>query len=109
MKKAKKPLNPKLPLPYGAMSKEELEADTAKFDREFIVDESRPLTRKLKTGLRKAARRRGRPRTGKGARRVLVTIERGLLDRSDAFARRKKMSRSQLIARGLETVLSSAE
>jgi hypothetical protein len=91
------------------MSAEELDADTAKFDREFIADESRPLTPRLKARLRKASRKRGRPRIGKGSKRVLVTIERGLLKRADSLVRRKKVSRSQLISRGLKAVLAAAE
>ena len=45
---------------------------------------------------------------GQGAHRVLVTIERGLLLRSDAFARKQGLSRAALIARGLEAVLAGA-
>ena len=105
----KKALNPRLPEPYCRMSEEDLDADTAKFDRESIAAESRPLTPSLKARLRKASRKRGRPRVGKGARSVLVTIDRGLLKRSDTFARRKKISRSRLISRGLEAVMAVGE
>lgn len=109
MMKSKKIIDPKLPDPYRRMTKDELDADAAKLDREFVADQSRPLSRKLKARLRKAARKRGRPRIGKGARKVLVTIERELLNRSDVLARRKIISRSQLIARGLEAVLAAGE
>jgi len=103
----KKALNPKLPQPYSRMSAAELDAETEKFDQELIVLEGKPLTRSLKGKLRSARRKRGRPRVGKGAKRVLITLERSLLQRSDAFARRKKLSRSQLIALGLEALLDS--
>ena len=49
----------------------------------------------------------GRPRIGDGSVRVQSTLERGLLEQADEFARRHSMSRSQLIARGLERMLSS--
>jgi hypothetical protein len=104
----KKPLNPMLPEPYSRMSGDELDADSEKFDREFISRRSRPLSGKLKARLRRARKKRGRPRIGKGAKKVLVTIERDLLKRTDAYAHRKKVSRSQIIARGLEVVLSQA-
>jgi len=109
MKRKKKVINPKLPDPYCRLSAEELDAETAKFDRESIADRSRPLTRGLEARLRKASRKRGRPRIGKGARKVLVTVERDLLKRTDALARRKKISRSQLIAQGLEALLTVPE
>lgn len=105
----RKVLKAMLPEPYGSMSPEELAAETAKFDRELIADQSRPLSRRLKVGLRKASRKRGRPRIGKGARKVLVTIERDLLKRSDAFARRKKITRAQLVALGLKAVLAAGK
>jgi len=107
MKEKKKAINPRLPEPYCDLGAEELDADTAKFDREFVADRSRPLTRRLRGQLRKASRRGGRPRIGRGAKKVLVTIERDLLKRSDALARRKKTSRSRLIAMGLETLLAA--
>ena len=50
-------------------------------------------------------RRRGRPRIGKGARRVLITVERDLLKATDAAAKRAKVSRSQFIAQALRGVL----
>jgi hypothetical protein len=96
-----------LPGRYKRMSAGELDAETAKFDREGIADESKPLTKSLQARLRKARRKRGRPRVGKGAKKVLITIERDLLRKSDAFARRKKMSRSEMVARGLEALLAS--
>ena len=101
----KKALNTKLPKPYSAMSAADLDAQTEKFDQEFIVREGRSLTRSLQRKLLSARRKRGRPRVGKGSKRVLITLERGLLQRSDAFARRKRLSRSQLIALGLEALL----
>jgi hypothetical protein len=107
--RAKKPPHLELPQPYRAMTKKELEADAARFDREFIVRESHPLSPELERRWKKASRKRGRPRVGKGARKVLVSIERDLLRRSDAFARQKKISRSQLIAQSLQAVLEAKE
>jgi metal-responsive CopG/Arc/MetJ family transcriptional regulator len=45
---------------------------------------------------------------GGGAKRVPVSIERGLLHRIDEYAKAKGMSRSQLIARGAEMVLRAS-
>ena len=59
--------------------------------------------------LRAAKRRgrKGRPRIGKGAERIQITLERGLLAEADTFAKRAKMSRSELIAQGLRMALAS--
>lgn len=105
--KNKKILNPLLPGRYGRMSAHELDREVEKFDREFIADAAKPLTRAERARERRARLKRGRPIVGKGAKRVLVTIERGLLERSDAFARRHGLSRAAVISRGLETLLKA--
>jgi hypothetical protein len=51
-------------------------------------------------------RRRGRPRNGRGARQISVTVERGLLYRVDQFARQRGLSRAQLIAQSLERAMA---
>jgi len=91
------------------MSSTDLDAQVKKFDREFIENQARPLTPELESKLRRARRKRGRPVVGGGAKRVLVTIERDLLRRADSFRKKRKLSRAQLIARGLEAVMSSGE
>lgn len=103
--KPKKPIAPFLPGRYGRMDAAELDAEVAKFDHEFLADTAKPLTAEERKRDRKAGRKRGRPRIGAGAKRVLVTIESSLLRRSDVYARRHGLSRSALIARGLEEVL----
>ena len=92
--------------PYWEMTKEELAAATTKYDRPFVaLNESRPLTSAQRQMLRRA-KRRGRPPVGQGAKRVLVTIERGLLKDMDSEARRLGKSRSQLIAEAMKVILS---
>ena len=56
----------------------------------------------------RAMRKVGRPRVGQGAKRVLITIERGLLADADALARRRNTSRASLIAEGLKLILKKA-
>ena len=91
--------------PYTEMTAKELAKATAKFDKEFVIDESREATPKEKAQWQRK-RRRGRPRTGKGVRVVSVSIESGLLERADRLAKKLKLRRTQLIARGLEEVLA---
>jgi hypothetical protein len=74
---------------------------------EEIWAESRPLNAeerrrwaRFKRGLR------GRPKISEGAKPINVTVEQGLLRRADSWAKDHGMSRSQLIARGLELVMA---
>ena len=57
---------------------------------------------------RKAGLRPGRPRVGLGAARINISIERGLLRKADAFARRHKLSRAAVVAKSLDALLRSA-
>ena len=81
------------------MTKEELVEFTAQFDREFVKTE--PLTQEMRDRLKKAIRRPGRPRVGKGAKSISVTIEQTILDKADRFAQRIGISRAQLITSGI--------
>ena len=101
----KKCVEPLLPGRYGRMDAAELEQDVTKFDQEFIVDAAKPLTGEERVRDQRAKRNRGRPRVGGGAKRVLVTIESSLLRRSDVYADKHGLTRSALIARGLEELL----
>jgi len=102
--KHRTPLNPKLPPPYNTMTAEDLEAETARYDREVPDSEIKPLTRAMRAAHAKA-RRRGRPTVGKGSEKINITIERGLLKATDRAAKRQGISRSQIIARGLAFVV----
>src|SRR5438067_1939411 len=106
--KRKKFVEPLLPGHYGRMDAAKLDEQVAKFDQEFIADTARALTAKERVRDRRARRKRGRPRVGNGATRVLITIESSLLQRSDAYAEQHGLTRSALIARGLEALVGSA-
>jgi hypothetical protein len=89
--------------PYSAMSPAELSEATRAFRREFVP--TKPLSAKMRATLNRA--KRGRPRVGRGAKAVLVSVERGLLSAADAYARKNKLSRSELIAEGLRNLLKA--
>jgi hypothetical protein len=80
---------------------------------EELLARSKPLTRTQAAAerrLRDAAnqrRGRGRPKIGKGSKLVAVTLEQGLLEEVDRFARRRKMKRSEMIASGLRLLMAS--
>jgi hypothetical protein len=84
------------------LSAAERDKAVKEFDRERLFEESRPLSAKGEVLWDLAKRRRGRPRLGTGAVKVLVTFDPRLLERVDAYAKEENLKRSQLIARALE-------
>jgi hypothetical protein len=98
MKKQSKPLT--------QMNAKELAAATAKFDREFIIDESREQTAQERAQWRRAKQKRGRPRQGQGVKIISVSIEKGLLKKTDLLAKKLHTQRARLIARGLEAIIN---
>ncbi len=93
--------------PYWEMSVEELAAATVEFDREGVGETfGEPMPRqKARHAL--AKRKRGRPRIGKGTQVISVSVEKGLLARADRLARRLRLKRAELVARGLEAVVNA--
>jgi hypothetical protein len=94
--------------PHTAMTTAELREATAEFDREFVADTFGPPTPPQRAQDRRARRKRGRPRVGQGAKTISVTIEKGLLTKTDRLARRLGTSRAILIARGLQSLIESS-
>ena len=70
--------------------------------------ETRDLTPAERSTWEQARRGPGRPRKaiGEKAARVLVTLAPDLLAAADGYARREGISRAELIARGLVTILA---
>ena len=93
---------------YWDMNTAELRKATAKYDREFIADEFGPPPAEALAQWERAKRKRGRPRQGKGATVISLSIERGLLRKADSLAKRKGLSRAQLVALGLKSMLAEA-
>ncbi len=96
--------------PYDQMTTAELARATNEFDRPFVAfRRSTPLTAEMRRAHRRAAKRaRGRPRVGQGAAKLYISMERDLLKRADSFARKHRISRSQLIANGVRALIGSA-
>lgn len=89
------------------LTPEEKEREVARYDREFVADEFRPLNAAERAQWQRAKRKRGRPVQGKGARVISVSVEKGLLAASDKLAAKKRITRANLIARGLRAVLAA--
>jgi len=90
--------------PYSEMTTAELREATKEFDREFIGKTFRPATPAERARFDRA-RKRGRPRIGKGSKTIAVTVERSLLTKTDRLAKKLQVPRAVLIARGLQAVL----
>ena len=91
---------------YPQMNARQLAAATARFDREFVIDESREPTPKEKAKWRRVQKKRGRPKQGQGVQIISVSIEKGLLKKTDRLAKKLHTQRTKLIVRGLEALLS---
>ncbi|SRR6266568_2577341 len=79
------------------------------YEREIPLSETRSLSAEESKLFKSIMKRgRGRPRVGKGAARINITIEKTLLGRVNAFAKKQKISRARMIAKGLELVMRKA-
>jgi len=92
---------------YMKMTARQLRAATADFDREMVVAKSRPLTAEERAWWERVRRRPGRPRRGRGAKVISVSVEQELLAKSDVLAKNLGISRALLIERGLKAVLAA--
>ncbi|HEV2295976.1 MAG TPA: hypothetical protein VGR35_19175 [Tepidisphaeraceae bacterium] len=101
---------------FMAMTPAQRDAEVAKYDLEDLTP-GKPLTaadkalhrRAAARGARTARAKLGRPTIGAGAKIVPVTIERGLLKKADAFAKRHQLKRSQMVAQGLRLVMEQGK
>jgi hypothetical protein len=99
---------PKTRKPFTRMTAEELAAATREYDRGELPDDvGEPMTPEERARWSNGKRGRGRPRKGLGAVNVLISFERGLLDRADAFARGHGIGRSALVAEALDALIGS--
>jgi Ribbon-helix-helix protein, copG family len=92
--------------PLWKMNPKELSNATEQFDRPFVVDESRPLTPAERDQWEIVRRKRGRPKVGKGFKRVSLSLEQDLLRRVTSLAKKRHISRSRLIALVLTDALA---
>ncbi|MGH9368554.1 MAG: hypothetical protein ACRD3M_12860 [Thermoanaerobaculia bacterium] len=92
---------------FERMDVHELAEATAPYDREMVVDQFKPLDAATRGRWEKARRKPGRPRRGKGAKVISVSVEKELLSRSDTLAKNLGLSRAGLIERGLKAILAA--
>jgi hypothetical protein len=92
--------------PHWNMKPKELEKETKQFDEPFVIDQSRPLTTAERDQWERVRRKRGRPKVGKGFKRVSLSLEQELLKRVTSLAKKRRISRSGLIALVLTDALA---
>lgn len=95
---------------FDALPDAEKERQVAEFDREFVAETFGPLPAAQRKLWAKAKRRKpGRPRKGEGVKTIALSVEKGLLRRTDALAKRRKITRADLVAEALEAQLAKAD
>jgi hypothetical protein len=93
--------------PYWEMTTEELKEATREFDEEFVADKARPLTPEMQARWERARTRRPRAEDGPGDQTIAVRLDKALLERCTVLAKKKRISRDALIARGLRALLAA--
>ena len=91
--------------PYWEMTTAELRKATRSFDAPSYQPPALPLTGDDIAQQRRARNKGGRPRKGLGAMTISLTVEKALLARSDAYAKRLGISRAELVQRGLNAIV----
>jgi hypothetical protein len=93
--------------PYWEMTAPELREATKQFDEEFVAEESRPLTLEEQARWQRAKAKLSSSATDENEQTISVRLDKALLDRCTALAKKKRLSRDALIARGLRTLLAA--
>jgi hypothetical protein len=100
--------------PYWKMTAAELAEATKEFDQEIPAAKLRPMNKQERERWSRA--KRGPVRSifviegkGKGTEAIVLELDSQLLGRLDAYARTQNMTRSQLIEKGLRSVLAFVE
>lgn len=100
--KTKKPSKP-----YWEMTTAELREATKQFDEEFVGDKGRPLTPEERALWERVKGKGETSRNGKSAQTIAVRLDKALLKRCIALAKKKRLSRDALIERGLRALLAA--
>ena len=91
--------------PYWEMNLEELREATAEFDEEFVADKFMPLTPEERAQWERIRAKLNTPEESEQT--INVRLDKALLDRITALAKKKRISRDALIARGLKALLAA--
>jgi hypothetical protein len=92
--------------PYWEMTTEELREATKEFDEEFVFERTKPMTRVMKARWERA-KAKGASENGKSEATITICLDKDLLARSAALAKKKRLSQDALVARGLRALLAA--
>jgi hypothetical protein len=95
------------PKPYWEMTTAELREATKQFDEEFVAEKSRPLTPEEQALWEQVKDKRPRATDSETEQTIAVRLDKSLLDRATALAKKKRLSRDALVARGLRALLAA--
>lgn len=93
--------------PYWEMTLPELREATKEFDDEFVAEKSRPLTSEERALWEEIRNRPDSNEEDLSCQTIAVRLEKRLLDQCRALAKKKRISRDALIARGLKVLLAA--
>jgi len=93
--------------PYWEMTTEELREATKEFDEEFVFERTKPLSPKMKAAWEAAKAKGETAQNGKAEAHIAVRLDKALLERCMALAKKKRLSRDTLIERGLRALLAA--
>jgi hypothetical protein len=90
---------------FLSLSDAEKDAEVAEFENSTDRSSFKPLKPAQRKLWRAIKRNMGRPIVGQGAEQISLTVERGLLRKADAFAKKHKLKRSQMVAEALRLLM----
>ena len=93
--------------PYWEMTTEELREATKEFDEEFVADRAKPLTPEMRARWERAKAKLPPKEDGETEQTIAVRLDTTLLERCTALAKKKRLSRDALVARGLRALLAA--
>ena len=88
--------------------KERIYQEIDRADPEKLLAHSKPLTSVDRARWNRFKKQAGRPKVGQRAKIISLSVEPGLLKEADAFAKRNRITRAELVARGLRSILAGA-
>ena len=93
--------------PYWEMTTEELRKATKEFDEEFVADKGKPLNREMRARWERAKAKGEQDQRDNEDQVIAVQLDKDLLARCTALAKKKRITRDCLIARGLKAILAA--
>jgi len=93
--------------PYWQMNQQELAEATAEFDEEFVMDKFGPAPPEELARLEAARCKGPLAKKDRDVQMITIGLQKELLARADALAKKLGLSRADLIARGVKAVLAA--